>query len=106
MGAIWPGVATLLVIVVEYVNRYGGENISLPREVIDSARSSEKRTYVSKKFVRIPIMPEAASLYSQQMFGIGVNGDFRAMFRLGLLPALATAAFIGFKLTGSDKGIW
>jgi hypothetical protein len=106
MGAIWPGVATLLVIVVEYVRRYGGEEITLPREVIESARSSEKRTYVSQRFVRIPIMPEAARLYSQQMFGVGASGDFRAMFRLGLLPALATAAFIGFKLTGSDKGIW
>jgi hypothetical protein len=26
--------------------------------------------------------------------------------RLSLLPALATAAFVGYKLTGSDKGIW
>lgn len=106
LGAIWPGVATLLVIITEYVKRYGGEELVLPKEVISSARSSEKRTYVSEKFVRIPIMPEAAGLYAQQMVGIGASRDFRAMFRLGLLPALATAAFIGFKLTGSDKGIW
>jgi hypothetical protein len=106
LGAIWPGVATLLVITAEYVKRYGGEEVPLPKEVISSARSSEKRTYVSQKFVRIPIMPEAADLYTQQMVGIGASHNFRAMFRLGLLPALATAAFIGYKLTGSDKGIW
>jgi hypothetical protein len=106
MGAIWPGVATLLTIVVEYVKRYGGEEITLPHEVLASARSSEKRTYINQKFVRIPIVPDAAELYTQQMVGIGASRNFRAMFRLGLLPALATAAFIGYKLTGSDKGIW
>jgi Uncharacterised nucleotidyltransferase len=106
MGAIWPGVATLLTIVMEYVKRYGGTEIRLPQEVTSSARSSEKRTYISEKFVRIPIVPDAAELYTQQMVGIGASRNFRAMFRLGLLPALATAAFIGYKLTGSDKGIW
>ena len=106
LGSIWPGVATLLTIVVEYVKRYGGEVLTLPQEVAASALSSQKRTYVSQKFVRIPIMPDAAELYTHQMVGIGTSRNFRAMFRLGLLPALATAAFIGYKLTGSDKGIW
>jgi hypothetical protein len=106
MGSIWPGVATLLVIAVEYVKRYGGEEIPLPREVLASARSSEKRTYVQDKFVRIPIMPDAAGLYTHQMARIGARGNLRAMLRLGLLPALATAAFLGYKITGSDKGIW
>jgi hypothetical protein len=106
LGSIWPGVATLLTIVVEYVKRYGGEVLTLPQEVVASALSSQKRTYISQKFVRIPIMPDAAELYTHQMVGIGSSRNFRAMFRLGLLPALATAAFIGYKLTGSDKGIW
>jgi hypothetical protein len=105
-GAIWPGVATLLTIVVDYVKHYGGEEIALPQHVIASSRFSANKTYVSHKFVRIPIMPEAAELYTHQMVGIGASRNFRAMFRLGLLPALATAAFIGYKLTGSDKGIW
>jgi hypothetical protein len=105
-GAIWPGVATLLAIVVDYIKRFGGEEITLPHHVIAASRFSEKKTYVSQKFVRIPIMPEAAELYTHQMMGIGAIGDFRALFRLGLLPALATAAFIGYKITGSDKGIW
>ena len=106
LGAIWPGVATLLVIVSDYVEKYGGEPVSLPPEVIVAARFSGRRTYVSRKFLRIPIVPEAARLYTKQMMGIGAQGNFRAMFRLSLLPALATAAFLGYRITGSDKGIW
>ena len=106
LGAIWPGVATLLVIACEYVKNYGGPEIALPVKVTAAARFAGDRTYVSEKFVRIPILPEAASLYTKQMLGIGANRNFRAMLRLSLLPALATAAFVGYKLTGSDKGIW
>ncbi len=106
MGAIWPGVATLMLIVCDYVKSYGGEEIDLPREVVSAARFSGDRTYISEKFLRIPIVPEAAGLYTNQMLGIGAHRNFRAMLRLSLLPALATAAFVGYKLTGSDKGIW
>jgi len=106
LGAIWPGVATLLVIVSGYVEEYGGEPVSLPPEVTAAARFSGRRTYVSQKFLRIPIVPEAAELYTKQMMGIGAQRNFRAMFRLSLLPALATAAFLGYRITGSDKGIW
>src|SRR5207245_2448244 len=45
LGAIWPGVATLLVIVSDYVEKYGGEPVSLPPEVIVAARFSGRRTY-------------------------------------------------------------
>lgn len=106
LGAIWPGVATLVVIVSQYANRYGGPEVELPEEVLRAAKFSQQSTYVSDKFLRIPILPEAARLYTEQMVGIGASRNFRAMFRLSLLPALATAAFVGYKLTGSDKGIW
>jgi len=106
LGSIWPGVATLLVIVSDYVRAYGGEEVVLPCDVIEAARFDRKRTFVNKQFLRIPIVPEAAELYTQQMIGIGASHNFRSMFRLSLLPALATAAFVGFRLTGSDKGVW
>ncbi len=106
LGAIWPGVATLLVIVREYVKNYGGPEIAVTAAVRNAAKFAGDRTYVSEKFLRIPIVPEAAELYTKQMLGIGAAGNFRAMLRLSLLPALATAAFVGYKLTGSDKGIW
>ncbi|HET7208025.1 MAG TPA: hypothetical protein VFI95_15720 [Terriglobales bacterium] len=106
LGSVWPGVATLLVIVRDYVRSYGGPGISLPPDVLASARSSGDRTYVRNKFLRIPMMPEAVELYTKQMFGISAQGDVRGLLRLSLLPALATAAVVGYRLTGSDKGIW
>jgi hypothetical protein len=106
LGAIWPGVAGLLTIVAEYVKQYGGEPVQLTPEVLAASQINGKRTYVSEKFLRIPIVPEAAELYTRQMIGIGAQRNFRAMFRLSLLPALATAAFVGYRITGSDKGIW
>jgi hypothetical protein len=105
-GSVWPGTATLLVIVCDYVASYDGEPIRLPSDVLRSARSSGKRTFVNQKFLRIPMVPEAAELYTKQMLGISLQGDVRGLLRLSLLPALATAAFVGYKLTGSDKGIW
>jgi hypothetical protein len=105
-GSLWPGTATLLVIACDYAAAYGAEPICLPPEVLSSARSNGKRTRVSQKFLRIPMVPEAAELYTKQMLGIGARGDLRGVLRLSLLPALATAAFVGYKLTGSDKGVW
>lgn len=105
-GSVWPGVATLLVIICDYVASYGGEPIHLPADVLRSARSSGKRTFVNQKFLRIPMVPEAAELYTKQMLRISTQGDVRGLLRLSLLPALAAAAFVGYKLTGSDKGIW
>jgi hypothetical protein len=34
------------------------------------------------------------------------NREFKSSARLSLLPYLATAAAVGQKITGSDKGIW
>jgi hypothetical protein len=105
LGGIWPGVATLLVLVSEYVGRYGQE-LSLPGEVMDAARLSLDRTFVRRQFLRIPIMPEGAQLYGRQLTETAAKGDLRAMARLSLLPPLATAAFISERITKSDKGIW
>jgi len=105
-GSLWPGTATLLLLARDYAAAYGAEPMRVPQEVVSSARSNGKRTRVSQKFLRIPMVPEAAELYTKQVLGIGARGDLRGVLRLSLLPALATAAFVGYKLTGSDKGIW
>ena len=34
------------------------------------------------------------------------RGDVPATLRLSLLPYLASAAAVAFRITGSDKGIW
>ncbi len=106
VGSVWPGVATLLTIVCQHGLRYGGPEIELPGIVIQAARFNAQHTYLDRKFVRVPILPEAVDLFLQQMAGIGRKHNFRAMMRLSLLPVLATAAFVSFRVTGDDKGVW
>lgn len=104
LGGIWPGVASFLVIVSRYVKQYGGD-VSLPRDVIESAYSPDLSVQVRNKFLRVPMRP-AAGLYGSQLLKAGLQGDFRAMSRLPLLPPLAVSALVAYRLTGSDKGVW
>lgn len=105
-AGIWEGVATYLVIVSDYVRQYRGTDLGLPQFVKDAARFGGNFVYFNRDFLRVPIMPQSASLYSTQLSGLLRNGELRSSARLGLLPWLATAAAVGQKLTGSDKGIW
>lgn len=104
VGGIWPGVASFLVIVANYVQQFGG-SISLPSDVIDSARASDLNVQFRGNFLRVPMKP-AAGLYGSQLLTAGRHGDFRAISRLPLLPPLAVSALVAFRLTGSDKGVW
>lgn len=105
-SSIWPGVATLLLIVCQRAARLGATPVTLPDFVLREARFSSARTYVDQKFVRVPLLPEAANLFFSQLAENGRRHEYRAMARLSLLPVLATAAFVSFRLTGNDKGIW
>ncbi|HEX6803083.1 MAG TPA: hypothetical protein VF133_05325 [Terriglobales bacterium] len=103
---IWEGTATYLVIVSDYVKQYRGTPLNLPRSVTETARFGGAQAYYARSFLRVPIMPQSAGLYSSQLTGLLRQGDLQNSARLGLLPWLATAAFVGLKITGSDKGIW
>jgi hypothetical protein len=103
-GGIWPGVATFLLLVSEYVKKYGGE-AKVPEEVLAEACSPTIRVYPGGDFLRVPKGP-AARLYGSQLLNAGRHRDLRAMFRLPLLPPLAVSALIAYRVTGSDKGIW
>jgi hypothetical protein len=104
LGGIWPGVASFLVIVSRYVKQYGG-SVNLPQEIVDSAYSPDLSVQFKNKFLRVPMRP-AAGLYGSQLLKAGLQGDFRAMSRLPLLPPLAVSALVAYRLTGSDKGVW
>lgn len=104
LGGIWPGVASFLVIVSNYVNSFGG-SVSLPREVIEQARAADLQVQFRGNFLRVPMKP-AAGLYGSQLLSAGKHGDLRAISRLPLLPPLAVSALVAFRLTGSDKGVW
>jgi hypothetical protein len=105
-AGIWEGVATYLVIVSDYAKHYRGTGLDLPQFVRASARFGGEEIYYNKEFLRVPIMPQSARLYGTQLAGMLRRMELHSSARLGLLPWLATAALVGQKLTGSDKGIW
>ena len=106
MGGIWKGVCSYLKIVSDYAKQYRGTGLPLPTRVTDTAPFGGEKIYVRGKFIRVPIMPQGATLYTDQVTRTALRGDVPATFRLSLLPYLATAAAISFRMTGSDKGIW
>ena len=105
-AGIWDGVATYLVLVSDYVQEYRGFGLELPSFVRDVARFGGDVMHFGGDFLRVPIMPQAVSLYRSQLNGLVRRRELESSARLGLLPMLATAAAIGYKITGSDKGIW
>jgi hypothetical protein len=105
-SGIWEGVATFLTIVSDYVHKYRGRGIVLPSSVRSAARFGANEVRFGKGFLRVPILPHSARLYASEWTTLVLNGQLRSTARLSLLPCLATAAALGQKITGSDKGIW
>lgn len=106
LGGIWPGVATYLKLACDYVRRYRGVAPPLAPDVAHDAAFSGDVLTVKNCFIRVPIMPYGARLYTRQVTRTALRGDVPATFRLSLLPPLASVAAVAFRLTGSDKGIW
>ncbi len=105
-AGIWEGVASYLTIVSDYVRQYRGSGLDLPPFVIASARFGGDEVYYGNGFLRVPIVPQSARLYGTQLAGLVRKRELINSARLSLLPCLATAALVGQKITGSDKGIW
>lgn len=103
-GGIWPGVASYLVILSNYLGEFG-RRVELPREVIRSASSADLQVQFRGGFLRVPMRP-AAGLYGSQLLNASRHRDLRAIARLPLLPPLAVSALLAYRLTGSDKGVW
>jgi len=106
LGGVWPGVATYLTIVRDLVLQYRGRAPELPPRVLAAARFGGEVIFARGKFLRVPILPNGADLYTRQVTCTALRGDVPATLRLSLLPYLASAAAVAFRLTGSDKGVW
>lgn len=105
-AGLWDGLATYLNTVSGYVKSYRGSDLALPAFVREAAQFGNERVSYRRKFLRIPIFPQAARLYASEWSTLLRSGEIESMLRLSLLPGLAAAAALEFKLTGSDKGIW
>jgi hypothetical protein len=105
-AGLWPGIATYLTIVSEYVERYRGEGLQLPPSVKRAAKFGVEEVRYRRQFLRVPIVPHSMGLYARELKSLLFSGDFRNGLRLGLMPCLATAAALEYRFTGSDKGIW
>ncbi len=105
-AGIWKGVATYLQIVSDFVKGYRGRGLELPQLVTADAQFGGSDVYYARGFIRVPILPQSARLYTSQLVGVLGKGELQNGARLSLLPWLATAAVVGQKLTGNDKGIW
>lgn len=105
LGGIWHGVATYLKIVCDYVQKYRGSAPTLPSEVVKAAQFGGEAVYIGGRFLRVPLVPNGAKLYTQQVTLTALRGDVPATLRLSLLPPLASAAAVAYRLAGSDKGV-
>jgi hypothetical protein len=106
MAGLWDGLATYLLIISDYVKFYRGHGLNLPNLITSAAQFGGNEIYFRKNFLRIPLVPHAARLYTAELTRLLMNGEIENGLRLSLLPGLATAAALELKLTGSDKGIW
>ena len=105
-AGIWPGVASFLMIVSGYVQQYRGTGLRLPPDLVADATVGADKIYTRARFLRLPLMPYGMALYTRQLAQTLFRGNVPATLRLSLLPPLASAAAVAYKITGSDKGIW
>jgi hypothetical protein len=97
---IWEGVSEFLNLVTRYASFYRSSKTLWP------VNNGELGLTARGKFLRLPIFPRGAMLYSRELMNLLGTGQLASGFRLTLLPPLAFAAGISFKLTGSNQGIW
>ena len=105
-AGLWEGIATYLKIISEYVESYRGSGVPLPAFVTGAARFGTDQVRFRRDFLRVSILPHSMNLYASELMKLLLKGEVRNSLRLSLLPGLATAAALGQKITGSDKGIW
>lgn len=103
---LWGGVSSYLAVVEDFVQSYCEGKVALPPAVTTAAQISGADITFKRKFIRIPLMPQAARLYGKEWMTLLRRGELENALRLTLLPGLAVAAALAAKATGSTTGIW
>jgi len=106
LGGIWPGLATYLRVVSDYVKKYRGTSLDVPQWVLSSALFGGEKIFCHGPFLHMPLLPQAVGLYTSQVAKTMLRGNLSATFRLSLLPPLFSFAAVHSKITGKDHGIW
>jgi hypothetical protein len=105
LGGIWPGVATYLRIVTEFVRSFRGAAYELNSQVLAASQFGIDEVFVRGMWLRVPVR-HAAPLYGRQICRMASHRDLYGVLRLSLLPPLASMARLSYMLTGSHTGIW
>jgi hypothetical protein len=105
LGGIWPGVATYLRIVTEFVRKFRGIAYNLNQQILASSQFGIDDIFVRGIWLRVPVR-HAIRLYSKQICNMATRRDLHGVLRLSLLPPLASAARLSYLLTGNPSGIW
>jgi hypothetical protein len=105
LSGIWPGVATYLRIVTEFVVQFRGSAYTLDRRILAASHFGLEEVFVRGKWLRVPAS-RAAFLYSRELGAMASRLDLRGLLRLSMLPPLASAARLSYMLTGNHSGIW
>jgi hypothetical protein len=105
-AGIRSGVSAYLAVVDQYYAHYRGEHLPLPAQILRAASFGVEKVYAHAGFLRIPLFPQGAALFSRELAKAIRRKDLGKSMRLGLLPPLAVAAGAKLRVTGSDKGIW
>ena len=62
-AGVWPGVATLLQVVSDYMKHYRGTPLKLPRRVQLTARFGMEKVYPYGGFLRLPLFPQGSRTF-------------------------------------------
>jgi hypothetical protein len=105
LGGIWPGVATYLRLVTEFVQQIRGKAYQLDPQILVDSHFGKDNIFARGIWLRIPVQ-HAAILYAQQICHMAGKRDLHGVTRLSLLPPLASVARLSYALTGNPSGIW
>ncbi len=85
-AGLWEGIATYLMIISGYVEKYRGFGVPLPSLVTGSAKFGADQIRFRKDFLRVPILPHSLNLYAGELKTSFAQGGPAKQFPLEPAP--------------------
>jgi hypothetical protein len=105
-AGIRRGLASYLSVIDEYYVHYQGSRLPIPANIKKGASFGADKVYAHAGFLRVPLFPQSAGLFTRELAKAVKRKDICKSLRISLLPPLAVAAGVRFRITGRTKGIW